>query len=100
MDHGIPIETAVREDLLRIARHLGLPALATNDSHYVTEDQVSAHDALLCVETPRLTTRPGSGSAATGYYLRPPRRCGHSITPTTWAEGCANTLLIAERVED
>ena len=25
MDHGIPIETAVRDDLLRIAKHLGIP---------------------------------------------------------------------------
>jgi DNA polymerase III subunit alpha len=101
MDHGIPIETAVREDLLRIARHLGLPALATNDSHYVTEDQVSAHDALLCVGTNSQIDDPSRFRfGGNGYYLRTAgemRALDHS---DTWAEGCANTLLIAERVED
>src|SRR5215472_13270215 len=29
MDHGIPIETSVRGDLLRIAKHLNIPFLAT-----------------------------------------------------------------------
>ena len=35
MDHGLPIERRFREDLLRIARALDLPLLATNDLHYV-----------------------------------------------------------------
>src|SRR5437868_9506629 len=38
MDHGIDIEHAVRDDLLRLAKELNIPLLATNDSHYVTED--------------------------------------------------------------
>ena len=101
MDHGIPIETAVREDLLRIARHLGLPALATNDSHYVTEDQVSAHDALLCVGTNSQIDDPSRFRfGGNGYYLRTAEEMRALDHSDTWAEGCANTLLIAERVED
>ena len=101
MDHGIPIETAVREDLLRIARHLGLPALATNDSHYVTEDQVSAHDALLCVGTNSQIDDPSRFRfGGSGYYLRTAEEMRALDHSDTWAEGCANTLLIAERVED
>ena len=34
MDHGIAAERATRDDLLRIAKTLGLPALVTNDTHY------------------------------------------------------------------
>ena len=101
MDHGIPIEAAVREDLLRIARHLGLPALATNDSHYVTEDQVSAHDALLCVGTNSQIDDPSRFRfGGNGYYLRTAEEMRALDHSDTWAEGCANTLLIAERVED
>ncbi|HSN42578.1 MAG TPA: PHP domain-containing protein, partial [Propionibacteriaceae bacterium] len=44
MDHGIDIERNVRDDLLRVGKVLGLPLVATNDSHYVTEDQSSSHD--------------------------------------------------------
>ncbi|HET7433018.1 MAG TPA: PHP domain-containing protein, partial [Nocardioides sp.] len=34
MDHGIDIEKRVRDDLLKLGRELGIPPLATNDSHY------------------------------------------------------------------
>src|ERR1700727_2603203 len=39
MDHGLSIEKDVRDDLLRLAKELNIPLLATNDSHYVTADQ-------------------------------------------------------------
>src|ERR687889_161014 len=35
MDHGLDIENRVRDGLLRLARDLRIPLLATNDSHYV-----------------------------------------------------------------
>lgn len=103
MNHGqISIETAVRDDLLRIAKHLGLPPLVTNDSHYVTEDQAHAHDALLCVGTQSQMDDPNrfkfSGS---GYYIKTAEEM-LAVDPGSdvWAEGCRNTLLIAERIED
>ncbi len=34
MDHGLPIEQRVKADLLRLAKDLGLPLVATNDLHY------------------------------------------------------------------
>ena len=51
MDHGLSIEGSVREGLLEIGRKLGLTTVATNDSHYVTQDQALAHEALLCVQS-------------------------------------------------
>jgi DNA polymerase III subunit alpha len=100
MDHGIPIETAVREDLLRIARHLNIPFLATNDSHYVTEDQKSAHDALLCVGTNSLVDDPTRFRiTGEGYYLRTAEEMRALGSSDVWAQACRNTLLIAERVE-
>jgi DNA polymerase-3 subunit alpha len=44
MDHGITIETAVRDDLLRIGKHLGIPLLATNDSHYVMREDAPSQE--------------------------------------------------------
>ena len=100
MDHGIPIETAVRHDLLRIARHLNLPLLATNDSHYVTEDQAGAHDALLCVGTNSQVDEPNRFRfSGQGYYLRTAGEMRALDSSDAWAEACRNTLLVAERVE-
>jgi len=100
MDHGIPIETAIREDLLRIGKHLGIPPLATNDSHYVTEDQSSAHDALLCVGTNSLVNDSDRFRfSGAGYYLRTADQMRALDPSDHWAQACRNTLLIAERVQ-
>jgi DNA polymerase III subunit alpha len=100
MDHGIPIETAVRGDLLRVAKHLNIPFLATNDSHYVTEDQKGAHDALLCVGTNSQVDDPARFKfSGEGYYLRTAEQMRALDSSDVWAEACRNTLLIAERVE-
>src|SRR3954463_11223971 len=51
MDHGLSIETRVRDGLLRLARDLQLPMVATNDSHYVRPEDARAHEHLLCVSS-------------------------------------------------
>ncbi|MSV53884.1 MAG: PHP domain-containing protein, partial [Actinobacteria bacterium] len=51
MEHGLDIEKRFREDLLRIARSLGLPIVATNDLHYVHAEDAATHDVLLCIGT-------------------------------------------------
>jgi DNA polymerase-3 subunit alpha len=100
MDHGLPIETAIRGELLRIARHLNIPLLATNDSHFVTEDQKDAHDALLCIGTNSLVDDPTRFKfGGQGYYLRTADEMRALDSSDEWAEACRNTLLIAERVE-
>ena len=39
------------KDLLRLAKDVGLPLLATNDLHYTKAEQAKAHAALLCVQS-------------------------------------------------
>src|SRR5690606_29580390 len=58
MDHGLSIESQVREGLLRLKRDLGLPAIATNDSHYTAPEDAEAHSALLCVQSGSTMTDP------------------------------------------
>jgi DNA polymerase-3 subunit alpha len=96
MDHGLDLETRVRDDLLRLARELSLPLLATNDSHFVRRDDADAHDLLLCIGTQATIDQQGrfkfNGS---GYWLRSPDEMRQ-----LWAElpeACDNTLRIAER---
>ena len=49
MDHGLDIENRVRDGLLRLSKDLGIPPIATNDSHYVNQADAGAHEHLLCV---------------------------------------------------
>lgn len=96
MDHNIAVERAYREDLLKIARDLGLPLIATNDLHYVRQEDHEAHDVLLCIGT-RTTVDAPNRFRFTGdqFYLKSAaemRRLWHELP-----EACDNTLAIAER---
>ncbi|WP_228643871.1 DNA polymerase III subunit alpha [Microtetraspora sp. AC03309] len=100
MDHGLAIERRVREDLLRLGRELGLPPLATNDSHYVTESQAEAHDALLCVGTgKRLADTDRFRFGGTGYFIKSAEEM-RAMWDGEVPGACDNTLLVAERVGD
>ena len=48
---GSPSSAKTNPQLLDIARRIGAPLLATNDSHYTHREDAVAHDALLCVQT-------------------------------------------------
>ena len=50
-DQGLELEKKIHADLFRLERELDLPLVATNDSHYLCEDDHHAHEVLLCVQT-------------------------------------------------
>jgi DNA polymerase III subunit alpha len=49
--HGIPDQEIVNKELLRLAEKYNVKIIASNDSHYVEEEDSNAHDILLCVNT-------------------------------------------------
>ena len=50
-DQGLELEKKIHADLFRLEKELGIPLVATNDSHYLCEDDSHAHEVLLCVQT-------------------------------------------------
>lgn len=50
-DHGIPEQKTVNMQLLRLSQETGMELVVTNDVHYTYEDDVEAHDILLCLQT-------------------------------------------------
>ena len=98
MDHGIDVERRAMKDLLRLAKDLGLPLVATNDLHYTRAEDAKAHAALLCVQSGSTLMDPGRFKFdADEFYLKTPEQMRH-----LWRElpeACDNTLLIAERCE-
>jgi DNA polymerase III subunit alpha len=98
MEHGLAIEREVRSDLLKLAKHLNIPLLATNDSHYVTADQADAHDNLLCIGVAKNKDDPNRFKLeGSGYYIKTAEQMRDLFRELP--EACDNTLLIAERVE-
>ncbi|MDO4613372.1 MAG: DNA polymerase III subunit alpha [Actinomycetaceae bacterium] len=98
MDHGLEIERRVRNELLDLSKHLGAPLLATNDSHYVTEEDQPVQDALLCLNSgARLSDPDRFKFEGSGYYLRPTDEMYRLFSELP--EACQNTLRVAEQCE-
>ncbi|GAB7191109.1 DNA polymerase III subunit alpha [Kineococcus sp. NUM-3379] len=98
MDHGLDIETRIREDLLRLAKDLDLPLVATNDLHYTRAEDATAHAALLCVQSGSTLADPKRFKFdADDFYLKSPAEMRELWRDLP--EACDNTLLIAERCD-
>lgn len=50
-NHGLDEQRHANEELMRIARALDLPLVATNDAHYLCKTDAAPHDVLLCIQT-------------------------------------------------
>ena len=50
-DQGLEMEHRIHPHLFRLEKELGLPLVATNDSHYLCEDDAHAQDVMLCIQT-------------------------------------------------
>jgi DNA polymerase-3 subunit alpha len=96
MDHHIDIETRVKADLLKLAKELKLPLLATNDLHYTFHEDAAAHEALLCVQSGSTLADPKRFKFENDeFYLKTPAQMRELFKEIP--ESCDNTLLIAER---
>ncbi|MDE5782648.1 MAG: DNA polymerase III subunit alpha, partial [Lachnospiraceae bacterium] len=50
-DHGLSEQKMVNQQLLRMSNETGIELVATNDVHYISEEDSTAHDILLCIQT-------------------------------------------------
>ena len=49
-DQGLAAEKRINPDLFKLEKETGIPMVATNDSHYLCQEDSHAHDVLLCVQ--------------------------------------------------
>lgn len=98
MDHGLEIERRTMADLLKLAKELDMPLLATNDLHYTHAGDAAAHEALLCVQSGSTLIDPTRFKFdSQEFYLKTPAQMRALFADHP--ESCDNTLLIAERCE-
>ena len=50
-DQGLALEHKIHPGLFQLEKDLGIPLVATNDSHYLCEDDAHAQDVMLCIQT-------------------------------------------------
>jgi DNA polymerase-3 subunit alpha len=95
-DHGLEKQQKTNPQLVEMARSLGAPLLATNDSHYTRREDAIAHDALLCVQTGASIDDPKRFKfEGQEHYLKTTAEMRSLFSELP--EACDNTLWIAER---
>jgi len=103
-DHGLREERIVNPEIVRIARELDIKLICTNDSHYISCNDVEAHDALLCIQTGKLLTEDKRLRYTGTEYLKSAdemRKLFRDHLPQDVIdEAIANTLEVAEKVEE
>ena len=50
-DQGLELEHRIHPGLFRLEKDLGIPLVATNDSHYLCEEDAHAQDVMVCIQT-------------------------------------------------
>jgi len=97
-DHGIAAQLETNPKLVEIAKKIGAPLLATNDSHYTHREDHEAHDALLCVQTGALISDPKRFKfEGQEHYLKSAQEMRYLFRELP--EACDNSLWIAERAD-
>ena len=96
MDHGLNIENNHRTGLLKLAKELDLPLIATNDVHYTHAGDANVHEALLCVGTrSQMSDANRFRFDSQEFYLKTADQMRELWREVP--EACDNTLLVAER---
>ncbi len=82
-----------------LSQKIGIPLVATNDFHYVKQDDAEAQDALLCVQTGKFLSEVKRLRMidTPDYFVKSPEEMAENFRDLP--EALENTLRIAEKVE-
>jgi DNA polymerase-3 subunit alpha len=70
-EHGLDAQNRIRKPLVELSKKTGIPMVATNDSHYLMDTDVKAHDTLLCIGTGKTINDPNRLTyGSPKYYFR------------------------------
>ncbi len=97
-DHGIPEQRTVNQQLLRLSQDTGIELVATNDVHYTYEDDVEAHDILLCIQTGKKLSDENRMRYEGGQYFVKSEQQMRGLFPYA-QEALDNTARIADRCQ-
>lgn len=97
-NHGIAEQSLLNAEIAKIGKELGIPLVATNDSHYTKKEDAGAHDILLCIQTGKMLSDTKRMKFDTEeFYLKT-----HAEMSEVFAEypdAVENTLQVAEKCD-
>ncbi|MGD2094151.1 MAG: DNA polymerase III subunit alpha [Phycisphaerales bacterium] len=85
----------IRQGLIDLAKKMGIGLVATNDVHFLTEDDHEAHNCLCSISTGKRADDPDRMIYPSDIYLKSPDEMRRLFSETI--EACDNTMTIAGR---
>jgi len=85
--------------IIRLSREMGIPLIATNDSHYIEPEDAEAQDVLLAIQTQKTVNDPDRLTMldSPDFYLRSPEEMEKLFAQ--YPDALKNTLEIAEKCQ-
>jgi DNA polymerase III subunit alpha len=94
-EQGVQGQSALNLEVAKIGRELGIPLVATNDSHYTHKEDAEAHDILLCIQTGKELADTNRMKFDTEeFYLKSADEMRKAFP--SYPESIENTLGVAE----
>ena len=100
LQHHVPEQNAINPHLIRLARELDLPLVATNDAHFLREEDHDAHDTLICISTGKFKRDENRLRYTPHLYVKSPAQMRDIFEGAYGDVGrgaCDNTVAVADR---
>jgi DNA polymerase III subunit alpha len=94
-ENGIPEQMEVNKKIIAFAKESSIPLVATNDCHYITREDATAQEVLMCIQTGKtFEDEKRMKLSTTEFFLKSPQEMRHAFSYIP--EACDNTLKIAD----
>ena len=96
--NGLDDQIRANKEIIKMARAMDLPLVATNDCHYLEREDSTPHDILLCLQTGKTLSEPNRlRFGSDEFYIKTPREMIESFKELP--EAIQNTLRVADMVD-
>lgn len=97
-DHGIAAQKKIIPLILKLGKELDIDVVATNDLHYVRQEDAQYQDVLMCIQMEKTVDDPDRMKFETEeFYLKSPEQMAQLFSYAP--EAIENTVRIAERCQ-
>ena len=95
-NNGIPEQVLANQKLVKLARKLDIPLVATNDAHYLKKEDAYNHEVLLCIQTGKKMSDPDRMRFDTDeLYVKSPEEMSEYFK--AFPDAIENTVKIADK---
>ena len=95
-NNGLPEQVIANQNLIALSKELDIPLVATNDAHYLKQEDSYNHEILLCIQTgKKMTDEDRMRFETNEFYVKSPDEMADYFSNVP--EAIENTVKIADK---